>query len=106
MFTRRCPDSLVVTLECHYKIVVLFLEFESRRVEILDIFAKIKKDQLPRVPSVGRLNSTRVDEGRKSWKSSRDKNAKARTVVGRGGEKSLRCDPGSEVRLGEIEQQG
>jgi len=32
----------------------------------LNLFAKIKKDQLLRAPSVGKHNSTRVDEGRKS----------------------------------------
>ena len=42
----------------------LVREFESRRGDILYLFAKIKKDQLLRAPSVGKHNSTRVDEGR------------------------------------------
>ena len=51
---------------------------------------------------MGKHNSTQVDEGRrgkKELKSSRDKKCKARTIVGRR-EKSLLCDPGSELRLG------
>ena len=48
-------------------LLVLVREFESRRGEILNLYAKIKKDQLLRAPSVGKHNSTRVDEGRKSW---------------------------------------
>ena len=46
----------------------LVLEFESRRREILNLFAKMekKKDQLLKAPSVGRHNLTRVDEERKS----------------------------------------
>ena len=47
-------------------LVVMVREFESRRGEILNLFAKIKKDQLLRAPSVSKHNSTRVDEGRKS----------------------------------------
>ena len=47
-------------------LLVLIREFESRRGEILNLFAKMKKDQLLRAPSVGKHNSTRVDEGRKS----------------------------------------
>ena len=51
-------------------LLVLICEFESRRGEILTLFAKNKnkKDQLLRAPinSVGEHNSTRVDEGRKS----------------------------------------
>ena len=49
--------------------VVLFynnvgpVEFESRRDQILNSFPQSKKDQLLRAPSVGRHNSTRVDEG-------------------------------------------
>ena len=50
---------------------------ESRRGEILNLFAKKrKKDQLLRAPSVGKHNSTRVDEGKKELESSRDKNAR------------------------------
>ena len=50
-------------------LLVLIREFESRRGQILNLFAKKKKkDQLLRAPSVGKKhNSTRVDEGRKSW---------------------------------------
>ena len=49
-------------------LLVLVREFEPRRGEIFGLFAKIKKDQLLRAPnnSVGKHNSTRVDEGRKS----------------------------------------
>ena len=46
-------------------LLVLVLEFESRRGEILNYLQKQKtkkKDQLLRVPGVGRQNSTRVDE--------------------------------------------
>ena len=48
-------------------LIVLVLEFESRRGEILNLFTKIKKDQQLRAPinSVGRHISMRVDEGRK-----------------------------------------
>ena len=55
----------MVTLE--YYSLALVLEFDSRRGEILNLFAKVqKKDQLLRTPSsVGRHNSARVDEGRK-----------------------------------------
>ena len=45
---------------------------------------------------VSRIDASRL--GKKVLNSSRDKNEKARTVVGRG-EKSLLCDPGSELRL-------
>ena len=47
-------------------LVVFAREFESRRGEILNVFAKIKKDQLLRAPSVGKHNSTGVDEERNS----------------------------------------
>ena len=51
-------------------LLVLVREFESRRGEILSLFAKQKKDQLLKAPinisSVGKHNSARVDEGRKS----------------------------------------
>ena len=58
-------------------LIVLVREFESRRGEILNLCAKIKKDQLLRAPSVGKHNSTRVDEGRKEeLKYSRAKNAR------------------------------
>ena len=46
-------------------LLALVLEFESHRGEILKLFAKNKKDQLLRAPSVGRRNFTRVDKGRK-----------------------------------------
>ena len=48
--------------------LALVLEFYSHRGEILSIFAKCKKeDQLLRLlSSVGKHNSTRVDEERKS----------------------------------------
>ena len=47
-------------------LLVLVLEFESRRGEHLNVFAKIKKNQLLGARSVGRHNSTRVDERKKS----------------------------------------
>ena len=66
----------------------------------MNLFAKIKKDQLLRAPSAGKHSSTRVDEGgKKELKSSRDKNARHEPLWD-GGEKSLLCDPGSELRLG------
>ena len=45
---------------------MLVREFESRRGEVLNSFAKKKdkKDQLLRAPSAGKHSSTRVDEGR------------------------------------------
>ena len=45
--------------------LALILKFEYHRGEIVNLFAKIEKDQLLRAPSVGRHNSTRVDEGRR-----------------------------------------
>ena len=55
----------MVALECYY--VVLVREFESRRDEILNLFAKKKKnDQVLRAHSVRKNNSARVDEVRKS----------------------------------------
>ena len=49
-------------------LLVLVHEFESRRGEILNLFAKIKKDELLRAPinSVGGHRSTPADGGRKS----------------------------------------
>ena len=66
------PRMLLLILQ------VLVREFESRRGEILNLFAKIKRDRLLRAPrGVGKHNSTRVDEGGwKGLKSSRDKNAR------------------------------
>ena len=43
----------------------LVREFESRRGDNLNLFTKIINDQLLRAPSLGKHNSTRVDEGRK-----------------------------------------
>ena len=59
---------------------------------------KKKKDPLLRARSVGRHNSTHVDEGRKSGKllTIQMRGTNRRWV---GGEKSLQCDPGSELRL-------
>ena len=48
----------------------------------------------------------RVDEGRKNGWSLLAIEAKARTVVGRGGEESLFGDPGSELRLGREKEKG
>ena len=47
-------------------LLVLVREFESRRGEILNLFAKVRKDQLLRAPRVCNRNSTGVDEGRPS----------------------------------------
>ena len=47
-----------------------------------------------------RHNSTRVDEGMNVLKSSRDKSARCERTVAVKGEKSLLCDPVSELRLG------
>ena len=69
-------------------------------IEISNLFAKKKKDQLLRAPSVGKHNSTRVYEGRKSWNLLAIKTQGTNPVVRRGGEKSLLRDPGSELRLG------
>ena len=61
--------------------------------------AKKKRDQLLRaLSSVGRYNSTRVDEGRKCWILLAVK-MKARAEVGRE-EEGPPCDPGSELLLG------
>ena len=38
--------------------IVLVLEFESRRGKILNLLAKMEKDEPLRAPSVGRHNST------------------------------------------------
>ena len=53
---------------CLNQLVVLAREFESRSGEILNLIAKIKRDQQPlRAPGVGKHNwSTQVDEGRNS----------------------------------------
>ena len=80
------PSNAIILL------IVLVLEFEFHRGEILNLFATIKKAQLLRTPSVGRRNSTRVGEGRK------DRSLLAIKV--KRGEKGLLCDPGSELRLG------
>ena len=66
-------------------LLVLVREFESRHGEMLNLFARKKKDQLLRAPSVGNHNSMRVDEGRKSG-NLLAKKCKARTVVGKGDE--------------------
>ena len=54
---------------------------------------------------MGRHNSTHVDEGRKSGKllTIQMRGTNRRWV---GGEKSLQCDPGSELRLGGRENKG
>ena len=56
----------MVALECYY--VELVREFESRRGEILNLLAEIKKDQqLLRAPSVGKhSSSTQAGDGKKS----------------------------------------
>ena len=57
----------MVTLEYYLLLIALVLGFDSHRGEILTVFAKMQQmDQLLRaLSSVGRYNSTRVDEGRK-----------------------------------------
>ena len=78
--------------------LVLVREFESRCGENVIFFYKNKKGspELLRVPSVGKHSWTKVDKG---WNFLAIKMpCKARTGVGMG-EKSLRCDPGSELRL-------
>ena len=47
-------------------LLALIREFETRRGEVLDLFAKKRDQQLLRAPRVGKHNSTRVGEGRKS----------------------------------------
>ena len=71
----------LVTLECY--------------CEILNLFAKKKRDQLLRAPSVGKhivqqFNASR--RGKKELKSSREK-CKARSVVGRGGRRARYVTP-------------
>ena len=69
-------------------------EFESSRGEILNLFAKIKKDQLLRAPTVGKHNSTRVHEGRKN-RNLFGNIMQTKTAVGRGVQEHDVC-PGSE----------
>ena len=69
-----------------YLLLALVRELESRRGEISNLYAKIKKDQLLRAPSVGKHNSTRVDEGRKSWNLLAIKKQGTNRSAGRGGE--------------------
>ena len=74
-------------------ILTLVLAFDFHRGEISLLVQKCKKriNQLLKAPSsVGRHNSTRVDEGRKCEFLLPIK-MKARTVVGRGEEGRLRC---------------
>ena len=47
-------------------LIVSVREFESRRGEILNLFAKKNYQQLLRAPSVGKHSSTQVHEGKKS----------------------------------------
>ena len=47
-------------------VTMLVLEFESRRGEILNLFAETKQFRAP-TRSVSRQNSTRVDEDRNTW---------------------------------------
>ena len=82
---------------------MVVLEFDTHHDEIWLYLQKSnnnkKRDQLLRAPSsVGRYNSTRVDEGRKCWLLLAIK-MKARAEVGRE-EEGLVCDPGSELMLG------
>ena len=76
-------------------------------VRALHFYRETKKDQLLKAPasSVGKHNSTRVDEGRKSCNLLAIKNARHESQWGEG-EKSLLCGPGSELRLGRTEKEG
>ena len=78
---------------------VLVREFESRRGEMLNLFAKKKKkdQQLLRAPSVW-ASTIRRESPREELKSSREKNARHEPQWVGG--KSLLCDSGSELRLG------
>ena len=70
-------------------LLMLVHEFESRRGETLNLFTKYifnGKDQPLRAPSVGKHNSTRVDEGRKSWNLLAIKMQGTNRSVGNGGE--------------------
>ena len=89
---RGNPRILLLVLK------VMIREFESRRGEILNLFAKKKKDQLLRAPSVGKHNSMRVDEGRKG------RNLLA--IKMRGTNRTWWGDPGSELRLRGREKEG
>ena len=53
----------MVDLECHYLIAGLMSWGPNLRMECLFL----ERLQLPRVPSVGKHNSTRADKGRKCW---------------------------------------
>ena len=81
-------------------LLVLALELEPHLGEVLKLFPKTKNPLMSaRLPcTVSRRNPTSVYEGRTGWILLVPK-CKAQTVVGRG-EKSLLCDPGSELRLG------
>ena len=57
-------------------LVVWVREFETRRGEILNLFAKKKKDQLLRAPSVGKAQFDASRRGKKELKSSSDKIAR------------------------------
>ena len=70
--------------------------------EILNLVAKKKKDLTVAESAYVAWVSTRFDasrRGKKELKCSRDKNARHEPAVGRG-ERSLLCDPGSELLLG------
>ena len=85
--THGRPGGLAVTLEYYTQyilLIVLVLGFEYRRSEILTLYSQKKKSDHLRARSVGRHNSTGVDEGRKSSNLLAIKKNKARTVVGRG----------------------
>ena len=63
-----CPlGRWSLTSDSPRMLLVLVREFESRRVARVWIYLQKYNDQLLRSPSVGKHNSTRVDEGRKSW---------------------------------------
>ena len=76
---------------------MLVLDFESRCGEMLNFFAKIKKigSTAGSAYSVGRHDSTRVDEGRKRLNLLAIK-IQGTNGSGEGGEEPVLCDPGSE----------
>ena len=64
-----------------------------------------KKDQLLRAPRVGKHNSTRVDEGRKTRNILAIKMQGTNRSGERGRRAGYRCDPRAELRLGEREEE-
>ena len=91
------PGGVVVTLESYY-----FREFEPRRGESSNLFAK-KKKRINCWERLAWVSTIRRESTREELKSSRDKNARHEPYRV-GGKKSLLCDPGSELRIGGREE--